>query len=292
MKHAYLIIAHNEWEVLRYLLTLIDDARNDVFIHFDKKVKNLPVLHLEHAGLFVLQDRVSVSWADVSMVEAELRLFEEASLRQEYAYYHLISGVDLPLRSQNEIHNFFDQHKGKEFIGYYQGDIQAELVRRVQRWHLFPKDFRESRGGVHFIKRLLRFAALQLQSIVGWKRNQYIDFKKGTQWVSLTHSFVQYLLSQKSKLLVTYAHTFCADEVFVQTVCWNSPYRSAIYCNTDEAQGCMRFAHWKDGEILINTKSDIPILLASPYLFGRKFSEQHIDAVMELYSIIMKRDGQ
>ena len=31
MKHAYLILAHHEPEVLRLLLTLLDDARNDIY---------------------------------------------------------------------------------------------------------------------------------------------------------------------------------------------------------------------------------------------------------------------
>ena len=37
MKHAYLILAHNEFEVLRKLISALDDPRNDIFIHFDEK---------------------------------------------------------------------------------------------------------------------------------------------------------------------------------------------------------------------------------------------------------------
>ena len=33
MKHAYLILAHHEPEVLQLLLTALDDARNDIFLH-------------------------------------------------------------------------------------------------------------------------------------------------------------------------------------------------------------------------------------------------------------------
>ena len=43
-RHAYLIMAHNEWELLNTLLSLIDDPRNDIFLHIDKKVKTMPVL--------------------------------------------------------------------------------------------------------------------------------------------------------------------------------------------------------------------------------------------------------
>ena len=39
-KHAYLIIAHNNWKQLSLLLSVLDDERNDIYIHIDKKSKN------------------------------------------------------------------------------------------------------------------------------------------------------------------------------------------------------------------------------------------------------------
>ena len=35
MKHAYLIIAHNEPNILKTLLLMLDDERNDVYLHVD-----------------------------------------------------------------------------------------------------------------------------------------------------------------------------------------------------------------------------------------------------------------
>lgn len=42
MKHAYLILAHNEPELLSLLIERLDDARNDIYIHFDRKLTVLP----------------------------------------------------------------------------------------------------------------------------------------------------------------------------------------------------------------------------------------------------------
>jgi hypothetical protein len=39
MKHAYLIIAHNEFKVLKKLVEALDDERSDIFIHWDKKLR-------------------------------------------------------------------------------------------------------------------------------------------------------------------------------------------------------------------------------------------------------------
>ena len=38
-KHAYLIIAHSNLEQLHKLLLLLDDPRNDIYIHLDLKSK-------------------------------------------------------------------------------------------------------------------------------------------------------------------------------------------------------------------------------------------------------------
>lgn len=53
MKHAYLILAHNEFVILERLIQSIDDERNDIYIHFDGKLENYPVFQPLHAGLFI-----------------------------------------------------------------------------------------------------------------------------------------------------------------------------------------------------------------------------------------------
>lgn len=81
-KHAYLIIAHNEFEILKILLSMLDDERNDIYLHFDKKVGNIDInieeLQLRNSKLFVLDERIDVRWGDLSLVKTELLLFEAA----------------------------------------------------------------------------------------------------------------------------------------------------------------------------------------------------------------------
>lgn len=36
-KHAFLVMAHKDDEVLRALMRVLDDERNDIFIHMDAK---------------------------------------------------------------------------------------------------------------------------------------------------------------------------------------------------------------------------------------------------------------
>ena len=190
MKHAYLIIAHNEFEILKRLIQALDDERNDIYIHFDRKLNHYPDCRTSYAKLTFLEERMDVRWGDISVVDAEFALFDEAYRRGEYSYYHLLSGVDMPLKTQNYIHRFFEKNAGKEFVGYYQGNISKEIDRKVCRWHLFPKSFKETEGGLAVTKRVLRAGCVRLQSLLGIRRNKDINFRKGTQWLSISNELI------------------------------------------------------------------------------------------------------
>ena len=287
MKHAYLIITHGEFEVLACLIKAIDDVRNDIFIHFDKKISSVPYLETQRAGLFILKNRIDVRWGDISVVKAEYALFHEAYYNEYiYDYYHLLSGVDMPLKSQNEIHNFFSIHSGYEFRGYSQGDILSHLKRKVQRFHLFPRSFRNGKGVCYIVKRILRALVLYFQRLFGITRNQRVVFKKGTQWVSVTHPFVAHLLANQESVFSMYHHTFCCDEIYKQTLCWNSFFRDRVYDLNNEEIGSLRKIGWRGNRLLEWQQKDYEELLNSQALFARKFSGEHIQVVYSLLNHI------
>lgn len=293
MKHAYLILAHNEFGLLQTLLDCIDDVRNDIYVHIDKKVQDPPVLHVEKAGLTVLKNRISVYWADVSMIEAEYALFEAAASKGPYAYYHLLSGVDLPLKSQDYIHAFCDANRGKEFIGFSESSrsLLLELDTRMHYWHLFPHYFRAWHSRRWRYRHDVRAAFLRLQKWLGIRRNRQITFRRGSQWVSITDPFVRYLLDRRDWAQKIYNHTFCPDESLVQTLAWMSPYRANIFNTEDDALGCMRAIGWHPnsdnaGWSLIDwSDADFEELQASPALFARKFNSRDPQFIEKIVSL-------
>lgn len=292
-KHAYLIIAHNEFEILRLLVKALDDVRNDIYIHFDAKVKELPVLNCENSSLYILPCRVDVRWGDYSQIETEMLLFEYAHDMQNktgasYQYYHLISGVDIPLKNQDYIHVFFNANQGKEFLGYYQGNLQLELRKKVQMYHLFSKGFTKERK--FNIKSIMRALFCRLQLTIGYKRNKDIELQRGANWASVTNDFVEYLLSKNKEIQKRFHHTFCADEVYKHTLCWNSHFKDYMYNPTNEALGCMREINWviTDSESFLPsfTMNDYERLKNSPMLFARKFDTANIDVVKKILSTL------
>ena len=281
MKHAYLILAHHEFELLQTLIECLDDERNDIYLHIDRKVKVPPQLHAGKAKLEILDNRVDIRWADYSMVEAEFALFKVAQKNGPYAYYHLLSGVDLPLKSQDFIHHFFEENHGKEFIGYTLTEMTSETSRRMQRWHIFPKHFSRRRN----VYSAFRSIFLRCQELLGIKRNRQIVFTKGSQWVSITEEMALYFLSQEAWAKKTFTHTFVPDECVMQTLCWNSPFREHIYSTASDGEGCMRCIGWKDDELIDWSAADYETLAASPALFARKFNSSDTTFIKQVIAL-------
>ena len=286
MKHAYLILAHNEPELLSLLIERLDDARNDIYIHFDRKLTVLPEVKTQHAGLYILKDRVDVRWADVSMIEAEYKLFHAVvDSGCQYSHHHLISGVDLPLKNQDYIHSFFAQHQGKEFVGLHQRPMNSHADRALHYWYPFTRSFR-GRGCVFAIKRILRYLVIQTQVLLGIRRNTTIPFHKGGQWVSITRELIDYLLEQEDRAFTIFSRTFGADEYFVPTLIWDTPFMDRLFDATDESRGAMRYIGWRaDGQLIDFTPQDLPALQQTEYLFARKFNSRDKAFLQEILAL-------
>lgn len=284
MKHAYLIIAHNEPELLQLLLSSLDDERNDIYVHIDSKVSfDASILKTVQSTLRVLPVRMDARWGDFSLVEVELALFKEAYNHGPYAYYHLLSGVDLPIKSQNYIHAYCDARQGKEFIGIASHATQHELDWRSQHWFLFSRDFQSG----NLFKKVIRAVFARLQSLVRYSRTR-LEVKKGCQWCSVTHAFVSYLLQHVALIRKTFRHTYCPDEMFIQTLCWNSDFRKQLYSTSDEFEGCKRYIKWVDGKLKPLTKVDVIEMQSSDRWFARKWSGKDLRVVTSLMKTLKK----
>lgn len=274
-RHAYLIIAHNEFKVLDILLQLLDDKRNDIYLHIDKKVSVIPPFtHIENAGIHVLSKRYDVHWGDITQIKTEMALYREAYSHGPYQYYHLLSGVDLPIKSQDEIHKFFNTYNGKEFVGFFQGKYhEDDTCRKVSRYYLFMgynKRNKQTFLPLRILATIIRHTFLKLQDITHIYRKQEINFKKGHNWASLTEKAVKYLLENENFIFKRFKYMQCPDEIYKQSVLFSSPLRHNIYNIENDQLGCMRAIDWNRGEPYCWQDSDWEELKNSKYLFARK----------------------
>jgi hypothetical protein len=295
MTHACLILAHNEFPLLTRLVSALDFPENSLYIHIDKKVsddvfgqvKSALENAVKHANI-AFTARIKISWGDFSMIEAELLLLREASATR-HDYYHLLSGVDLPIKPHSEITRFFEENAGKEFIHGYR--VPPRSAERLRMRYYYP--FQHTVGH-HYLRPLglLQFLLLLPQALVGVNRLRRLPaLHKGSQWFSATHEFVTGLLEfySREENLRPYRRTVCPDEIFVTTFAFTGQYRDNIFLgkrwpNSERLMPHnMRLVFWDKqgaGSPMTYAMKNLPMLLESRQLWARKFSlEKHPDVV-------------
>lgn len=281
-KHAYLIIAHNQIELLKCLLKALDYAHNDIYLHLDKKMQDVDIPALKAqvklSNLFVLSHRLDVKWGDYSQIECELALLTEATKR-EYAYYHLLSGVDFPLASQQKIHQFFAEHPGTEYVHFDGEKIDKAVKKRISKYHFRVK--RQDQKTV--LDKILGGLSMGLQFAVDRTRATGMEFQKGANWFSITDSLARYIVSQKPLIQRLFCYSLCADEMFVQTLVHNSPYRQRLVGNNycDNYENILYCIDWNRGNPYEYTEDDYEFLINSGMLFARKFNWEKSSGVVE-----------
>jgi len=281
-RHAYLILAHNQPRLLQVLVDMIDDERNDIFIHVDIKadMSQFEAVHAVKSRLFYTK-RFKVYWGDYSLSNTELHLFETARQNGPYLYYHILSGVDLPLKDQDYIHHLMDDvYRGKEFIGFSK---RKDFEYRTRYYHLFGKHFRSSQRIGSYLSVIRRYA-IGLQKKMGVWRNRKVAFEYGPQWVSITDDLCQFILANKKRIKKLYHHTFIADESYIQSFIRDTHFYNNICDKDDEYRSCMRQIDWEKGPDYphIWTRQDWEELISSDKLFARKFSEDDMDFIYQL----------
>lgn len=271
-KHAYLIMAHNQIEVLKTLLKLIDDVRNDIFLHIDKKArfKYSDVADVICKSKLYTLPSMDIKWGGRSLIECELSLLKFASIVGKYDYYHLLSGVDLPVKTQDKIHDFFDTNDGKQFLSFDDSNLNANWHRVKYHWYLQDKKGYREKNIFNVLDKLIIIAQTVLHCDF---RDKTVVYKLGSNWCSLTDEFVRYLISQTDEIYKLFKYAAAADEMFVQTILYNSSYyRNKIYYD-DGAATNLRYTDFGNGlsSPRVINENDIQMLLQSKFLFARKF---------------------
>lgn len=269
-KMAYLIIAHKDDETFRTLCTMLDDERNDLFIHMDQKNKSYDetVLNglLKKSKVYHCR-RNSVSWGGYSQIETELCLLKQATQAGHYCHYHLLSGEDLPIKNNDTIYRFFISHAGEEFVNLMSD--RFEYFDRV----CYRYRFQDRIGRDKNLYSYLQQADLMLQKTLHLTVNRNVNFQKGANWFSITDDFARYILNREDWIREVFRHTLCADEIFLQTILCNSEYKDHLYYKQADDNYCsiMREIDWNRGGPYVFRTEDLRQLLDSDKMFARKF---------------------
>jgi len=302
MKHAYLIIAHANWEQLKILVRMLDYENNDIYIHIDAKAKSIPkeeIIKAAHISSVEIFCEYKVYWGSYELVQTELLLFKEAE-KKHYDYYHLLSGADLPIKSQTIINSFFEEHKGCEFVHFDTDErleTDHEIGRRTRLYHYLQNYRRRYKIQLFnqfftVLERILLVVQIALK-VDRMKKHPELQIRYGSQWVSVTEDLVKYILSQEQLIEEVFQKTNCADELFIQTLVFNSRFKEKLYDQKydDNVHANMRLIDMKkrgsNGNPYTWKITDFYEIKNSDCLFARKFDSrvdnEIINKIEELY---------
>ena len=238
---AYLIAAHSDPLHLQRLVGALDvDA--DFFIHIDKKQPITPFTELinkPNVTFLADSNRVKVYWGGFSQVQATLNLLEAclaAIDRLQVAYTKIVfmSGADYPIKSNDYIHRFFEEHPDTNFIRGM-NITRANTVKYnycIRNYLFFNFQFRSAL--------LTRVTRKFLNVTANWfaRKPNYIETKPGNRmdifhgssWWALNSDVVQHILTQADRhneVRGYFKLSLASDEKFFHTFFFNSVYTAS-----------------------------------------------------------------
>lgn len=276
-KHAYLIMAHNQFEYLKKLIESLDDPRNDIYIHIDIKANftdfDMLIKEIHFSSVIFIKQR-DVKWAAFSGILCEMELLKEATSRFQYDYYHLLSGADLVIKKQNEIHQFFELNIGREFVAFDAQEIDNQYLERIKYYYLFQDIYGRNRKNLFLlslfaIDKLLLYVQKLLK--IDRLKGEKLVFQKGTNWFSITHDFALHVIQQEKWIYKTFKYSLSGDELFLQTILINSKFGENL-CQPKSLKdnSNRRLIDWTRGKPYTWRKEDYDILINSDMFFVRK----------------------
>lgn len=276
MKHAILIMAHGNFEILK---RLVDYFKKDcyVFIHIDKKTE----VDDETIQYFKLKSQVikiyrkyNVHWGGFSMLRCELFLLKEAVRLCDAQYFHLISGEDYPIKPFKQFKEFFEQRNGWEFVSYvhlphknFQGNTYGRFC------YYLPFDlFKDRKSAQQYITRVVYW-----QKKLNIKRripDMFEHLYGGSQWFSITRQAVDCIIrftSSSHTFLQRLRWTFAPEEVYIVTLVVNLMPKCCVINDN------LRIIRWcyENGNYPANLSTEhFHLLVESPCFFARKINER------------------
>lgn len=238
-------MAHHRIDLLQRLINALDHENNDIYIHLDIKCEDQCDIQAQYSKVIMIP-RMDVRWAGYSQIQCEFNLIKAAlSSNQQYQYYHLLTGASYPIKDLNYIFEYFEKNSGKEFIGFVPNP--SETLNRVRYKYVFnevgkpisPTDYRKVK---------IRNTMLRIQEKIGvdFFKKYKLEYQKGLSYWSITEECARYIIENEELVRRMLKHSLYGDEVFVQTLVYNSRFLPKVYTMENEYNGALFCAGWKE----------------------------------------------
>ncbi|OED96328.1 beta-1,6-N-acetylglucosaminyltransferase [Vibrio breoganii] len=273
------IICHNLSESLIFTVNKLKESPNNIiFIHLDKKIDISLISNVEGANVHLIKDRISVEWGGFSQCEATLKILE-ISLCYPINNISIISGDDVPLRSNNELGRTLNS--GIEYVAYQNNRITP--VNPDYRVHYkYPKIFFKRNKNVYH-KAYCKLHELMMR--MGFHKNKGIEklpkLYKGTNWFSISRTAILYIfeyLNKNPNYISFFENSFCSDEVFFHTILKTGDFKFNDQATEIIPYKCLRYIDWTSGPDYPKKLNAVDLIYAknsTNCLFARKVDPKY-----------------
>ncbi len=284
-KHAFLVLAHKQPQLLARILQRLERPNHHFFIHVDLKYPNLKEYYSvcrNIQNIHFVSDNIEVYHAGISIVYAEILLLQEADKQKEkFDFYHLISGQDYPIRSNNQFDEFFEQ-TDHSFMYIDSKELQKELANNYK---ICANRFHFNNTEKWYSKIYEKFH-LHYFSYLWYNRDHIDNYIGGWQWFSWNYTVKEYVMqyiNKQPQYIEKYNHTSSPDEHIFTTLL--APHAQDLHI---EIQNPLRYISWHPHRD-VNTKyrpydlteEDLPWIINSKAFFCRKVDQYHSSLLLD-----------
>ena len=237
-----------------------------------------------------------------------MELFETANKQEQYSMYHLLSGVDLPLDTAENIYNFFNSRKEYNFLTmvseelYIRNKVYERVAFKTMLPHLTVRTVNNN-----FLRSVLKIyrkfeVELQRSFKIDCFKKFNLELKYASNWCSLNKKAVDILLEEKKLIASIFKNTKVNDELFIPTILQKDQLLNTVYSieptndKPTDFQGNLRYINWWGGSphTWTDSSDDIDQLKRGKALghkFSRKFDlERNPNLKEEILTIINRTD--
>lgn len=275
MKKAYIILAHKNGQMVKRLVDRLDDNASDFFLHVDLNSDITgfrKIFHNDQRVRFLRREETG--WGTFGLVKATLNAMRVIQCG-DYEKVILLSGQDYPIKSNEEIDQFFQNSRYNIFMDHFP-------LPNHRKWGEGGGMYRVNKYffGLSFIKKMMAKTANFLGVIFPFAKRKELPGMKpfsGSQWWAMDMRAVDYILEyvdNHPEYVRYHQHTFAADELFFQMILLNCPDPSL---RNNIANNNLRFMKWKSESIAhpeVLSVDDVECISDSDALFARKFDPE------------------
>lgn len=279
--HCFLILAHKQPDLLRRILSVLAAPNHYFVINVDSKYKNIQEFRNKLCGIAnVTIVSYSVFHCDFSHLEALLAMFKKAIAIGNIDYYHVISGQDYPLRSNEQFDSFFESTDHSfMWIDRETPQIRKDRDYFQNAWH-FNKLNKYSSKVYHGFK---------VGIILGYilRRKSIPGYSGGWDWFSWHSSVVDYFFSyleEHPNYVKRYNYTMTPTEHIFHTVVAEKLKELRI-----ESDNPLRYVSWNPKREVSTTyrpynlnELDYPFVINSKAFFCRKVDEKESNKLLDM----------